>query len=130
MATTTDRPYGIQQGAALTRELIFSDLGLTTPLSVAAGGTLATPVIETYDYKYFALGATASGALSVSVQEYLDVAGTVPQGAALTASVTAAGALNVNSAGDVVFRSIKITFSNSGTAAVTLDLLRLVLRAM
>ncbi len=130
MTEAFDTRYGIRQGAALTKDLHFADMGFALPLSVPASGTLVSSVIYTGNYKLFALGAYASGALSVSVQRYLDVEGAVVQGAALTGSVSAAGALNVNNTDGLLHQAVKITFTNSGTAAVTLSLLRLILRAM
>lgn len=83
--------------------LTGAQLGLTAP------GT--TPLMLSGGYPRIAIGATSSSTGSISVQRYLDQAGTIPQGPALTQSLTAAtaGVLNVNDGAP--FQSFTITIA-------------------
>ncbi len=93
-------------------------MGLAT--SVPASGSVSSNVIPTNGNKSFAFGVTSSQAGTVSIQRYIDFAGTIPQGPALTASLTAATAAVVNATDGVPFQAVKVTVTNSGTAAATL----------
>ena len=98
--------------------LTAAGLGLAT--SIPASGNVVSPVINTNGNRTFAFGLTSSQAGNVSIQRYLDAAGTIPQGAPLTASLTAATAAVVNSTDGVPYQSIKITVTNTATTAATL----------
>ncbi len=94
-------------------------MGLAT--SVPASGSVVSNVIPTNGNKAFAFGVTSSEAGTVSIQRFLDFAGTIPQGAALTASLTAATAAVVNATDGVPFQSVQVTVTNSATSAATLS---------
>ncbi len=70
--------------------LTAAELGLNAP------GT--SPLLLSGGYPKLAVGATSSTTGSITVQRYLDAAGTITQGPALTVSLAAATAnvLNVN----------------------------------
>ena len=87
-------------------------LGLTTPgtsVLLASGG-----------YTKMALGATSSATGSLSIQRYLDPAGTIAQGAALSQALTAAtpGVLNVTDG--LPFASFTVTISGGTLSNVGL----------
>lgn len=88
--TQADTHTAVDSGPLLQVFLSAQQLGLTAP------GT--SPLLFAGGYPRLAVGATSSSAGQISVQRYLDAAGTIPQGPALTQSLSAgvAGVLNVN----------------------------------
>jgi hypothetical protein len=97
----------VDQGPLTQVYLTGAQLGLTAPGTVgpfASGG-----------YSKLAVGATNSAAGSIVVQRYLDQAGTIPQGAALTQALTGgtAGVLNITDG--VPFQSFTIQITGAGT---------------
>lgn len=97
----------VDSGPLVQAFLSGTQLGLTAP------GT--TALIPAGGYPKIAIGATNSVAGSISVQRYIDAAGLIPQGVALTQSLTAgtAGVLNINDGAP--FQSFTITISGAGT---------------
>lgn len=93
----------VDSGPLVQAYLSGSQLGLNAP------GT--TGVIQAGGYPKLAIGATSSSTGSISVQRYIDAAGLIPQGAALTQALTAAtpGVLNVTDG--LAFQSFTITIS-------------------
>lgn len=111
---------GGERSQALQVEMSAAGLGLA--LSVPASGSVASGVILSNGYLAFALGLTSSQAGGISIQRYIDVAGTVAQGAAITASLTAATAAVANVTNDgKPFASLIITVTNSSGSAATLS---------
>ncbi len=84
-----------------------------TQLGLAAPGT--GPLIQSGGYTKLAVGATNSVSGSIVVQRYLDIAGTIPQGAPLTQALSAgvAGVLNVTDG--LPFLSFTVGITGSGT---------------
>lgn len=87
--------------------LTAAQLGLATP------GT--SPLIQSGGYPKFAVGATNSVTGSIVVQRYLDAAGTIPQGAALTQALTAATAGVLNVTDGLPFLSFTVQITGAGT---------------
>lgn len=114
----TDAHVILDVGSAAQILLTPAAMGLST--SIAASGSVASGVIQTNGYKAFAFATTSSQAGTVSIQRYLDAAATIPQGAPLTATLTAATAAVVNATDGVPFQSAIVTVTNSGTVAATL----------
>jgi hypothetical protein len=86
-------------------------------LGLAAPGT--SPLILAGGYPKLAIGATSSTTGSITVQRYIDAAGLIPQGAALTQALTAATAGVLNVADGLAFQSFTVaiaggTLSNVG----------------
>lgn len=99
--TMTHTP--VDSGPLVQVFLTATQLGLTAPGTsglLIAGG-----------YPKIAIGATSSATGSISVQRYIDQAGLIPQGPALTQSLTAAtaGVLNINDGAP--FQSFTITIT-------------------
>lgn len=94
-------------------------LGLAT--SVPASGQVQSAVIPTNGFRTFAFGLQSTQGGSVSVQRYIDAAGTIPQGAPLTATLTAGVAAVVNATDGAPCQSMQVTVSNTGTSAATLS---------
>lgn len=90
-------------GPLVQAYLSGAQLGLTAP------GT--SGLIQAGGYPKIAVGAQSSTAGSVSVQRYIDQAGTVPQGVALTQALSAgvAGVLNVTDG--LPFQSFIVTIT-------------------
>lgn len=116
--TQADVHTPVDAGPLLQVLLSAAQMGLNT--SVAAAGTNSTPAIPSGGYRSAAVAITSSQAGTLSVQRYLDQAGTIPQGAALTASLTAATPAVVNITDGAPFGSFVVSVSNTGTAAATL----------
>lgn len=91
----------VDSGPLVQAFLSGAQLGLTAPG--------ASALIQAGGYPKLAIGATSSATGSISVQRYIDAAGTIPQGAALTQALTAAtpGVLNVTDG--LAFQSFTIT---------------------
>lgn len=105
-------------GPKLQKFLTAANIGLST--SVAAAGTNPSAPISSNGYSAFAVGVTSSQAGTLTVQRYLDASATIPQGPALTATLTAAIAAVVNATDGVPFGSFTVSVSNTGTAAAAL----------
>ncbi|MHB1266294.1 MAG: hypothetical protein ACYCY2_01680 [Acidithiobacillus ferriphilus] len=105
-------------GPKLQKLLTAVNIGLAT--SVAASGNNTSAPVLSNGYSSFAVGVTSSQAGTLTVQRYLDQGATIPQGAALTATLTAATAAVVNATDGVPFGSFTVSVSNTGTAAATL----------
>ena len=114
----TDAHVVLDVGSAAQILLTPAAIGLGT--SIAASGSNLSGIISTNGYKAFAFGVTSSQAGTVSIQRYLDAAATIPQGAPLTTSLTAATPAVVNATDGVPFQSAIVTVTNSGTVAATL----------
>ncbi len=102
---------------------------VATPGTIAASGTYDAGLMPSDGYKVLAVGATLSNAGSISVQRYIDINGTVPQGAAVTAALTAGapGILNVNDGAP--FASFDVKIINSGAVVATLTNFGMLLNA-
>ncbi|MBB3258214.1 hypothetical protein F4827_003082 [Paraburkholderia bannensis] len=111
---------GGELGPALQCLQSAAQLGLNA--SVPASGSLSGNVIVSNGWKSFAVGLKSTQAGQISVQRFLDLAGTVPQGAAVTAALTAntAGYATVGADG-LPFASVQVTVTNSGASAATLS---------
>lgn len=88
--------------------------------TVAASGNTASPVLPSGGYQKLSVGATSTQTGQIQIQRYLDVAGTIAQGAAITASLTAGVAAVANVNDGLPFQSFKVTITNTGASAATL----------
>src|SRR6516164_5412255 len=97
----------VDAGPLVQAFLTATQLGLTVP------GT--SPLILAGGYPRMAIGAQNTVAGNITVQRYLDAAGTIPQGPALTQALTAntAGVLNVTDG--LPFQSFTVAISGAGT---------------
>ncbi|MCM2547638.1 hypothetical protein [Burkholderia glumae] len=111
---------GGELGPALQCLQSAAQLGLTG--TVPANGSLAGPALVSNGWKLFSVGLKSSQAGQISVQRFLDLAGTVPQGAAVTASLTANTAASATVGTDgLPFASVQVTVTNSSGSAATLS---------
>lgn len=97
--------------------------------SVPASGNVSSNLIQTNGYKVLALGVTSTQAGTATIQRYLDAAGTIPQGPALSVTLSASTAAVLNSNDGVAFQSARVTVTNSGASTATLSNVLLLLQA-
>lgn len=120
----TTRPdnlgLGGELGPSLQTVLSAAQLGLNAP--VPASGSLQSGILQSNGWKYFALGLKSTQAGQITIQRYLDAAGTVPIGAAVTAALVAGTAqwASIGTADSLPFMSYQVTVSNSGASPATL----------
>lgn len=117
------------QDVGPTLQFLVPAAQLNLASSVPASGSVSSNLIYTNGYKVLALGVTSSQAGTATIQRYLDAAGTIPQGPALSVSLTAATAAVLNATDGVAFQSAKVTVTNSGTVAATLSGVALLMQA-
>lgn len=112
---------GYERGA--TQQVLLTAAQMALALSVpASGGSVQSALLQMNGWQRFSIGLTSSQAGTLSVQRYLDVAGTIPQGAAVTAALTAATAAVVNAGSDLApCASVQVTVSNSSGSTATLS---------
>jgi hypothetical protein len=101
-------------------------LGASIPLS----SSITSNLIFSDGYQLAAIGVTSSQAGAITVQRYMDDAGTIKQGAALTASLTASTAQVLNITDGYPFASFTVNISNtSGSTTANLTNLGILLQA-
>ncbi len=111
---------GGELGPALQCLRSAAQLGLNA--QVPAAGNLPGSVIVSNGWKLFSVGLQSSQAGQLTIQRFLDLAGTVPQGAPVTAALTANTAAYATVGTDgLPFASVQVTVSNSGGSAATLS---------
>ncbi len=105
--TTSDTHLPVDLGPVLQAYYTAAELGLTAP------GT--SPLIQSNGYPNISVTATNSVAGTLVVQRYFDAAGTIPQGAAISVSLSAGVAGVLNSNDGVPFQSFTVQITGAGT---------------
>lgn len=119
---------GGELGPALQVLLSAAALGLTG--TVGASGEIQSGIIEVNGWQKFAVGLKSTQGGVLSVQRFLDLAGTVPQGAAVTATLVGGTANVVNIGSDgAIFTALQVTVTNTGASVATLSNVQGVLQA-
>lgn len=125
MSNPTTVPLGqnevhtaVDMGQTLQVVILPADMVLAT--SIDANGSVVSNLLFLNGYKAFSFGCNSSQNGTVSVQRYLDAAGLIPQGAALTVSLTGGTAAVLNNSDNHPYQSMQITVSNSAGSAATL----------
>lgn len=108
--------------------------GSSTALGLAAtipeSSNINSNVINCNGYKSFSFGVTSSQAGALSIQRYIDQAGTIAIGSAITGSISAATPLTVNNHDGVPFGSLQINITNtSGSTTANLTGVLLLLQS-
>jgi hypothetical protein len=98
------------------------------PATVAASGSAQTSLIVTEGFTLISAGLTASQNGSMSIQRYLDVGGTVPQGAAVSVVLAANTAANLDVLDGKPFASFILTVTNSSGSVSNLTNFALLLQ--
>lgn len=109
----------VPSGQGPLAQIVISSAALGLSATVGANSTAAGSVIRMEGYTGLAVGVTLSQTGRISLQRYLDAAGTVAQGAAVSVPLAAAvaGVLNFMSDG-LPFQSVVVSVTNtSGSTA-------------
>lgn len=117
----------VSMGDVAQVELLPAMFGLAE--SIDASDTIVSNIVCSGGYKAFAFSAKGTETGTISIQRYLDQAGTIPQGAALTGSMTAATDTVVNCVDGKPFQSLKVSIENTGGDVSTLTNMILLLQA-
>ena len=85
------------------------------PGTVGAGATVTSNVIRAYGFTLIGAGCTLSQAGNIKIQLYLDDAGTIPMGAAVSATLAAntPNAVQTTVGGPAPFRSFAVSIQNT-----------------
>lgn len=90
------------------------------PATIAASGNYTSNLIYADGYKAIAVAALSSQAGAITIQRYVDKAGTLPQGPATSATITGGTAQACNTNDGLPFQSFKISITNTGASAANL----------
>jgi hypothetical protein len=99
------------------------------PSSIAANTQVQSSLIVTEGFSLIAAGVTASQPGVMSIQRYLDAAGTVTQGAPIQVLIVANVATNLDVLDGLLFASCKLTITNSSASTSNLTNFALLLQA-
>lgn len=103
-------------GQVLQATMLADDMGLST--SVPISGNVTSNLLFSNGYKIFTFGLTSSQNGSISIQRYIDAAGTIAQGAPLTASLTANTAAVYTLTDTAPYQTMTIEVLNSSGASI------------
>ncbi len=119
----TPYTYGLQtvlQGPPDGIQIPLNSLGLQTG-SIPASGSTTSVVIPSFYYPHIVCGITSTQAGALNIQRYIDPAGTIANGSALTASLTANTAAVIDSVSALGFGSFTVQITNTGTVTANLS---------
>lgn len=118
VTTQEDAHTPMDVGPSLQFYLNTTKLALAT--TIDASSSINSNLIYTNGYKIFSFAVTSDQDGSVSIQRYLDTAGTIAQGSPTTASVVGGTPLVVNNSSSSPSQTLKITITNSGGSIANL----------
>jgi hypothetical protein len=96
--------------------------GLPPPgATIAASGNYTSNLIISDGFKAIAVGVLSTQNGAINIQRYLDKAGLVPQGAAITVAITGGTAQVCNSNDGLPFQSFKITITNTSASVANVS---------
>jgi hypothetical protein len=99
------------------------------PATIASSGNATSNLIFADGLQLIAIGLTSSQTGVLTVQRYLDDAGSVPQGAPITANLTANTAGTLNILDGVPYATFTVAVSNTGGSTANLTNLAILLQA-
>ncbi|QEH36512.1 hypothetical protein OJF2_50960 [Aquisphaera giovannonii] len=126
MTSPNDQGQHVNPGGAMQTLVPASVHGL--PATIAAGNHATSNLILSDGLQIGAVGVTSTQTGLISVQRYLDDAGTIKQGAALTQALTANTAAVLNITDGNPFASFTVDISNTGGSQATLSNLGILLQ--
>lgn len=108
-------------GAAQITAPTFGGTPPPAPFTLAGGTNWISGLMFSMGFKAISVGLTSSQAGAINIQRYLDMAGTVVQGAASTVAIVAATAvvLNIDDALPFTTFTIQVTNTSGSTATVS-----------
>ena len=122
----TSAPYDV--GAAEQCFVAAGVHGIAGP--IAASGNVKSNVIRTLGWQKGGIGLVSTQAGQISIQRYLDQAGTILVGAAITQALTANTAASATWSDGLPCGSVQITVTNSsGSTAATLSSITVLLQS-
>jgi hypothetical protein len=126
ITTLGDQGHQVNPGGAMQVLVPASVHGL--PGTINAGGHATSNLIFSDGMQVGAVGVTSTQTGQITVQRYLDDAGTVKQGPALTQALTANAPAVLNITDGNPFASFTVNISNSGGIPATLSNLGILLQ--
>jgi hypothetical protein len=120
--------------ASATGPVVQADLtnwsGLpAVPATILAAGNYTSNVLYSDGFRTIAAGVTSSQAGAISIQRYIDRAGLVPQGAAVSSTLVAATPNVVNISDGLACQSFKVVITNTGGSTANITNFGLLLNA-
>jgi hypothetical protein len=91
------------------------------PSTINGGANYQTGIIPANGFKAISVGATLSQAGTISIQRFIDKAGTIPVGAAISATLTANTANWADVNDGVAYASFQVTIANTSGSVGTLS---------
>lgn len=119
----------VAQGPLAQLDLSANAAAIPPATLAATTGTFTSIAISADGFKVIALAVKTTGAGALSLQRYVDKAGTIAQGAVITASLVANTQLVINADDDLAFQSFTYTITNTAGATATLSNFALLLNA-
>lgn len=111
-----------------------AEVGLTAPLvwqvpaatlalpgSITASGTIQSAIVPTSGLSKLAVSVQSTQAGTLSVQRFVDPAGSIAQGAALTAALTANTLALINNNDGLLYQSLQVSVTNTGVVTATVS---------
>jgi hypothetical protein len=126
MQTMNDQGNQVNPGGAMQVLVPAAVHGL--PATIAASGNVTSNLLFSDGMQVAAVGVTSSQGGTITVQRYLDDAGLIKQGAALTATYTANTAQVLNITDGNPFASFTVNLSNTGGSTANLTNLGILLQ--
>lgn len=126
MQTFGDQGIQVNPGGAM--QVLVPATVHNLPATIAAGNHVTSNLIPSDGLQIGAVGVTSSQGGVVTVQRDLDDAGTVKQGAALTATLSAGVAQVLNITDGNPFASFTVDISNTGGGTANLTNLGILLQ--
>jgi hypothetical protein len=99
------------------------------PATIVASGNYTSLLIVADGFKALACGVTSTQAGALSIQRYIDKAGLIAQGPAISSTLVAATPNIVNSNDGLPFQTFKVIITNTGGATATISNFGLLLNA-
>jgi hypothetical protein len=126
MTTLGDQGHQVNPGGAMQVLVSASVHGL--PATIAASNHATSNMIFSDGMQVGAVGVTSTQAGMITVQRYLDDAGNIKQGAALTQAITANTPAVLNITDGNPFAAFTVDISNTGGSQATLSNLGILLQ--
>lgn len=109
-------------------QVISPEMPTPIPTTLAASSTWSSGLIFSDGYRYLTVGATSSQAATLTVQQYLDTAGTIPR-TAITATMSANTAAILDISDLKPFVTYTVSVINGSSLASTLSSFALIMSA-
>jgi hypothetical protein len=97
--------------------------------TIGAGSNFTSAVIQADGFNNISAAVTSTQTGVLSIQRFMDVAGTIAQGSALTKTLAANTAETLNNTDNLIFRSFTVEVSNTAGSAATISNFAMLLMA-